>query len=261
MKSLKKANLFLTVLIALTMVFAAVQPAFAQEETGATEITGEVVTIVLPTETEPGSFDVQTEMGIVTVFPGEGYDFTLLEVGDMVVVTGTENEDGSLSAEEITIGEPQEPEEPEEPMYPNQGYYCTQSEDMHPMGARLAERYGMDYATLQGWFCEGHGWGQVMLALQTGAAMEMDPAMLLEARDAGEGWGNIWKELGLIGKPDKDKDKDKDKDMEEPEMGADDDKGKPDFAGPPSNKDKDKDKDKNNTPNPNSNQDKGKKNK
>ncbi|NMC54544.1 MAG: hypothetical protein GYA48_13005 [Chloroflexi bacterium] len=258
MKSLKKANLFLTVLIALTMVFAAVQPVFAQEETGPTEITGEVVAIVLPTETEPGSFDVQTESGIVTVFPGEGYDFTMLEMGDMVMVSGAENEDGSLAAEEITIEEPQEPEEP---MYPNEGYYCTQSEDMHPMGARLAERYEMDYTTLQGWFCEGYGWGQVMLALQTGTAMEMDPAMLLEARDAGEGWGNIWQELGMIGKPDKDKDKDDDEDMEEPEMGADedDDKGKPDFAGPPSDKDKDKDKD--NTPNPNSYKDKDKKNK
>lgn len=42
----------------------------------------------------------------------------------------------------------------------------------HPFGQRLAERYETDYATLQTWFCEGFGWGQIMLAELTGESAE-----------------------------------------------------------------------------------------
>ena len=40
-----------------------------------------------------------------------------------------------------------------------------------------------------------------MLALKTGVieGVEADPASLLAERSNGNGWGNIWKGLGLIG--------------------------------------------------------------
>lgn len=102
------------------------------------------------------------------------------------------------------------------------GYFCVQSEDQHPFGERLSERYEMDYETLQAWFCEGFGWGQVMLALQTSKITGEDPQDLLEARRSGAGWGEIWQELKLIGRPE--------------HAGPPNDEngdGRPDFAGPP----------------------------
>lgn len=79
-------------------------------------------------------------------------------------------------------------------------YYCTQSEIPHPMGMRLADRYSIDYAVLQDWFCGGLGWGQIMLALQTSQATDdYTVDQLLAQRSEGKGWGQIWKELGLIG--------------------------------------------------------------
>jgi hypothetical protein len=241
-------NLILTLIITLTLLFGAVLPVAGQDAGEDVEITGTIVAIVLPTDTDPGSFDVETPEGIVTVFPGEEFDFTSIEVGDKVEVKGVENEDGSLTGTEIEIEEPDYPEPPEESVYPKEGYYCTQSETMHPMGARLAERYDMDYETLQGWFCDGFGWGQVMLALQTSKLTEGDPALLLQARSEGKGWGNIWKELGLNGKKDKDKNGEENEE-ENPETTFDkkdnDKKDKPNQSksdNPNSNKNKDKDK-------------------
>jgi len=245
-----KKNLILTLIIAFTLLFGAVLPVAAQELGEEVEITGTIVSIVLPTDTEPGSFDVETPEGIVTVYPEDQSIFSIIKEGDMVEIKGTENEDGSLAGSEIEI---EEPELPEEPVYPNDGYYCTQSEDMHPMGARLAERFETDYATLQEWFCNGAGWGQVMLALQTSKMKEgVEPGLLLEARESGEGWGNIWKDLGLIGKKDKDDTSMDDGDMEEgeeiPEIMLDkndkDKKDKPNIYNP-SNENSNRNKDKN----------------
>jgi hypothetical protein len=50
-----------------------------------------------------------------------------------------------------------------------------------------------------GYFCNGQGMGAIMLALKTSQLTGADPASLLAMRAAGEGWGQIWQELGLIG--------------------------------------------------------------
>jgi hypothetical protein len=105
---------------------------------------------------------------------------------------------------------------------PSEGYFCVQSEDMHPFGERLASRYEVDYEILQGWFCDGFGWGQIMLALKTSAITGDDFEGLLERRGSGEGWGQIWQDLKLIGRPE---------DAGPPN--DEDGNGRPDFAGPP----------------------------
>lgn len=223
----------LALLVVLAMVFA-VSPAAAQEPGDEVEITGTVVSI----DEVAGSFTVEVEGGeTYEVFPPEGFDFTTLAVGDTVVVNGTLNEDGSISALEVM---PEEEDEAGEEEYLNNGYYCTQSEVPHPFGARLAETYEVEYATLQGWFCEGFGWGQVMLALQTGAITGEDPEALLELRRGGSGWGQIWQELKLIGRPEhagppNDLDGDGRPDHAGPKKDKEN-KGKPDHAGPPEGK-------------------------
>ncbi len=209
----------LVAFIVLLMVLGALQPAFADDSDNEIEFTGVVVAFA-----EDGlSFQVEDDGGVLyTVFPKEHFNFSRLQLGSIVVVDGVLNEDGTVAAVKIHIEHPEDDQEP-----PDEGgdlsdsYYCRQSEVQHPFGARLVERYGLDYATLQAWFCDGYGWGQIMLALQTGELVGSDPGTLLEARRDGRGWGLIWQELKLIGRPEDGG----------PPNDLDGD-GKPDHAGP-----------------------------
>ena len=87
--------------------------------------------------------------------------------------------------------------------------YCVGVEP-HPVAQRLAGAYNVAYEDIMTWFCEGrYGLGEIMHALQTsddedGNAPEQ---VLLRKTELG-GWGQVWQELGLIGKPDDKPDKD-----------------------------------------------------
>jgi hypothetical protein len=237
MNKISVRYLFLALLAALTMVLVAIQPVAAQEAGTEVEVSGTVTSI----DEGSGSFTVETEDNVTyTVFPGVDFDFSTLAVGDTVEVEGTLNEDGTVSALVIKVEDDDPTDEQDDP---STGYFCTQSEDPHPFGDRLAERYGTDYETLQAWFCDGFGWGQIMLALQTSQVTGGDPGELLEARSGGEGWGQIWQGLGLIGRPDhagppNDENGDGRPDFAGPPNDEDGD-GKPDHAGPPNDEDGD----------------------
>lgn len=95
------------------------------------------------------------------------------------------------------------------------------ADDPHPAGQGLAATYGIDYETIMEWFCHGiddgkesYGFGEIMLALETAEKTGDSAEALLAQRDE-MGWGEIWQELGLIGKPD------------------DDENGPPEENGPP----------------------------
>lgn len=154
-----------------------------------------------------------------------------------------EEEDNSfeLGISLLLKGEEPEDEDEDDEMGegPSEGFYCIQSEIPHPFGNRLAERYGVDYLTLQEWFCEGFGWGQIMLALQTQMITGDDPGTLLDQRDSGMGWGEIWQDLGLIGRGNSDSDGDAEETEVEMEK-VEKDNGKPDFSDHPKDKVKDK---------------------
>jgi hypothetical protein len=77
--------------------------------------------------------------------------------------------------------------------------FCTAADVQHKMAARLAETYEVSYDQVKQWFCEdGYGFGQIAMALQT-SKLTGDPVeTLLAARAEGKGWGNIWKDKGLI---------------------------------------------------------------
>jgi hypothetical protein len=87
--------------------------------------------------------------------------------------------------------------------------YCVGVEP-HPVAQRLADTYDVAYEDIMTWFCEGrYGLGEIMHALQTsddedGNAPEQ---VLLRKTELG-GWGQVWQELGLIGKSDDKPDKD-----------------------------------------------------
>jgi hypothetical protein len=56
------------------------------------------------------------------------------------------------------------------------------------------------------WFCQGHfGFGEIMHALEASQQSELTPEEILGMR-VDHGWGQIWQELGLKGKPAKEAD-------------------------------------------------------
>ena len=145
--------------------------------------------------------------------------------------------------------------------------YCSgKKETPHPAALFLHQTLGKDIDEIMMYFCDGFGFGQIALAIQTETISDdVDDYgdLLLEKREQGKGWGQIWDELGYKGKPkdtdwtppgqDKDKDKEdkedkvkkdkedkEDKDKEDKEDKVKDKEDKEDKV----KKDKDKDKDK-----------------
>lgn len=73
--------------------------------------------------------------------------------------------------------------------------------DPHPAAAGLAEMYDADYEDIIGWFCDGYGIGEIMLALRTSEQTDdADADELLALKTEMGGWGQVWLSLDLIGK-------------------------------------------------------------
>jgi hypothetical protein len=71
----------------------------------------------------------------------------------------------------------------------------------HPVAAWLAEAYGLPYEQIMDWFLEGYGFGEIVHALKTGEKTGVPAEELLALSDELGGWGEVWQELGLIGRP------------------------------------------------------------
>lgn len=250
----------LTIALALALTLGAASTAAAQGgQTENVEFTGTVVSIN-PGE---GSFQAETEEGdVYTVVPAEGFDFSTLSEGDLVEVEGTLTQTGQVAADKVSNesnnengGKGQDKDKDKDKVKDegekqSNGKGVCEGTKQHPMAASIAERYGVAEDSVAGWFCEGFGFGEIMLALQTGLLSEgSDPGSLLAQKKADGGWGKIWQELGLIGKPEDAKPPDhagpKDKEDKDwlPEQAGpkekEDKDGKPDQAGPKDKEDKD----------------------
>jgi hypothetical protein len=106
-------------------------------------------------------------------------------------------------------------------------FFCANPDYTHPAAGGLAEAYDAEYEQVMAWFCEDEmGIGQIMLALQTARMMDRlsgeetetegdvdggdsetddvadltDPQTYINRRLAGDGWGQIWNDEGLIGR-------------------------------------------------------------
>lgn len=231
-----------------SLVLSEVTPVGEDGETLPTaEATGLPLTLNIG---EDGSFDVSGMYDLMETEEISELNLVFLASGKVVMIEETTEEDSEILEEEDILFElginlvlkgvdPEEEDDDEMGEGPSTGFYCIQSDVPHPFGERLAERYGVEYTILQGWFCEGFGWGQIMLALQTGMITGDDPGALLEERSSGLGWGEIWQNLGLIGK---DKSDGNSEEIGNEEEKIEKDKGKPDFVGQSDDKVKDKDK-------------------
>jgi|GEM_PF-2487492 len=105
-----------------------------------------------------------------------------------------EPEDGDMAEEEEQEGEDQKDEEETAERCP------TDNIEAHPAGMKLSAQFNVEYEAVMTWFCQGYGFGEIMLALQTSQIYEeLTPEELLAMKTETGGWGKVWQELGLIG--------------------------------------------------------------
>lgn len=111
------------------------------------------------------------------------------------------------SPEVTTTEEPQATEEApivSETPEPEKETGCTGA-NPHPTGQKLAQRYGVSYEEIMGWFCQGFGFGEIDRAYSL--SIKSDPPVsvseIFAMKSSGMGWGEIKKVLNP--KPEKTK--------------------------------------------------------
>jgi hypothetical protein len=238
---MKKKYIMLILVVLLTM--AMTTTAFAKTGKGnpegtviEVEMDGEVcVSITIETEEDgtlkiyvPEGFDCSTLIGTVVVAKGE---WTTEIVDDVEIVV--------FIAEWVKEADLDD-DDGEGEGWGAGGVYCAEGSSkyyQHPLAQKIVDKYSADYpAVTTEWVmekkCDGFGFGQIMLAIQTelayqkkgepGACVDVitdppdpgDPSadppgddpvdedlcagQWLNKRKGGQGWGQIWKENGLV---------------------------------------------------------------
>ena len=122
--------------------------------------------------------------------------------------------DNAFSEHEVRLGnilgpavaDPPEGEEGVEEPEEEGSAYCT-GDGIHPAAQALADKHGVTYEEVMGWFCDGgYGLGEIKHALETSAREDVEPSAeeLLARKTEMGGWGEVWQDLGLIGSTDDD---------------------------------------------------------
>lgn len=196
-------------------------------------------------EDEEGNFFFTLTIGNedpFTISVDEEFDFGLIEEGGEFELEVKFNED----TEEWTVYKHKFEEKEQEREREEDGYFCSEDSEDHPVALAIAETYEATYDEVIAMFCDGQGeegsartgFGQIMLAYQTAEETGGTASEILSERAEGKGWGQIWQELDLIGKPEdagKPDHAGKPDDVGKPEgvgNGKPEGKGKPDHAGP-----------------------------
>jgi hypothetical protein len=202
-----KRNLKIAIIVALSALLFAL-PVAAM---GGGNVKGEVTTI------GADSFTMTSNKGeTLTVYTPVGFDFTSIVVGDSVLVRGERDADeitastikvvGGDDEDETEEGEAEESEEAETEsdgdgsLATNSAFCAEDKQDKpHPMAVSIAETYAVMEEEVIGYFCEGHSFGAIMLALVTSDIQGSAYGDVLTSRASGQGWGQIWKEASLFG--------------------------------------------------------------
>jgi hypothetical protein len=169
---------------------------------------------------------------VATVAPAGVFKPSTLREKDKVIITGVLLPDGE-TLKAVDLKPVNEADDAGEEGEHESGDDAAADEscvgvDPHPVAEKLADEFGEDLETIMVWFCDGFGFGEIMLALrivdEVGGTTVED---LLARKEAGEGWGQIMRDLDLapsefspglaVGRPDG--------------AGRPDDPGKPDDPG------------------------------
>jgi hypothetical protein len=82
---------------------------------------------------------------------------------------------------------------------------CSQADDTclgtepHPIAVNIAANYDVDYAQVMDWYCNGYGFDDIILALETTSITpELMVEDLLQLIEEGKSWDEIWNDIGLM---------------------------------------------------------------
>ena len=73
--------------------------------------------------------------------------------------------------------------------------HCTET-DPHPVGQEIAENYDVTYEEVMTWFCGGHAFDDILIALETSEATAVTVEDLLTMSEK-MSWEEIWVEVGF----------------------------------------------------------------
>lgn len=112
--------------------------------------------------------------------------------------SGDEGDDGN---ENETGEDGDVREDPDLPRVPKSSPVCDDpATPQHPALIKMAEEYGVAYADLAAWYCQGLGVGEIKLAYDVASNASLKPGELLALRLAGKSWGEIMKLYDIHGK-------------------------------------------------------------
>lgn len=80
-----------------------------------------------------------------------------------------------------------------EPTFEGNRSGCEGGSWQHPEGVRLAARWGVSYAEIMSWFCQGYGFGEIDLAYELARSSGKPVTEIFAMRASGMGWGNVKK--------------------------------------------------------------------
>ena len=171
------------------------------------------------TEIGGGSLTVKSNKGEYVITIPDGFDMGDIQKGDSVLVkakagegdtwlldtikqvgpgSGDDDDDAEDEGDEDDNADKEKSGE-----FQENSAFCAddKQEEPHPLAPKLAARFGVAEEWVMYQFCEGHSIGAIMLAIKTSQipGMTSTPEELLEQKGSGNGWGQIWKGLGLIG--------------------------------------------------------------
>ncbi len=202
---MKAKKLGRTILLALLLAVLTTGAALAAEG-DQIELTGYITELnpIDGTITVDVDGDLLTTEDVSIILVGDKFIFDNHDVGDLITVQGTVGVDDVVLLTELKIMA-----RVKDQIKSQDGeldsYYCTNDDVYHPVAAKVAATYGVDYGVIEDYLCGEPSvpLGQIMLAIQTAAASG-DVTGYTEYLDGFENisWGQIWQELEVQGKPD-----------------------------------------------------------
>jgi hypothetical protein len=75
--------------------------------------------------------------------------------------------------------------------------FCNGAE-VHSIGESISKTFEIPYEEVMRFFCDGYKFEEILLALETQAQTEVSAESILQMRDDGLSWDQIWHDLGLI---------------------------------------------------------------
>jgi len=191
-------KVFISLTLVLLIILIAVEPAVAQ--TGKLYIKGEVTNVGSDTLT------VQTRKGdtFVVTIP-EGIGTNTFKIGDSVLIKANAAEGDTWLVEFIKkVGRGSGSGGNEREGFKENSAYCSDGKQVkpHPLAPKIAQRFGIPEELVMGYFCDGYSIGAIMLAIKTCQLEGVTATIgeMLENRETGESWGQIWSELLVIQK-------------------------------------------------------------